>query len=31
MMMTRQLRRLDAPAVEEPIGGNEQGVGPFAY
>jgi hypothetical protein len=27
----RERRKLDAPAVEEPIAGNEEGIGPVAH
>ena len=30
-MVRRERRKLDAPADEEPVGGNEEGVGSIAY
>ena len=30
-MSRRERRKLDAPAKEEPVGGDEEGVGPVAH
>ena len=30
-MARRERRKLDAPADEEPVGGDEEGVGPVAH